>query len=825
LNVRADRSESHAQQRPFGLDLSLEVFDRATRIAQSLFPGSFALAVLVENGVAWRSRRLGDMPIDAEDRAANQVIATGELLWVEDGRLDPRFAQEALVTRPPFLRTWIGQPIRLADGSTPGVLVVVDTQPRPFDRRLAARLQDLAGFVADEWTRAKVAQAHHEASQALDTVRAHMTALADNVPFSLVMTDRDLRVVASSRVWREDRGLTDVPVTGRHISELTPAYGQLAPLYAGRALAGDMVNGGPLRIDRPDGTSVWKQLQATAWRDDHGEVAGLLITGYDVTELKAALNAAERSQERLSLALGLTQVHVWELDYARGELFKAGADDNFFERPLGYDDIHEDTFAAIDPRDRAAVREAWRRHRQEGAPYRPRYRVARSDGKEVWVEGVVQYFRDEAGRPLRLVGAMRNITDDQLAERRLTEAMVAAEAANTAKSQFLATMSHEIRTPLNGVLGMTQAMDADELTPRQRARLQIVRDSGESLLAILNDILDISKIEAGKLELEAAPFDLAEVAESARRAFAALAESKQLALKLEVTPAAAGHCLGDAVRVRQILYNLVSNALKFTERGEVAVKVARRGATVRIEVTDTGIGIAPGDLERLFGKFEQADASTTRRFGGSGLGLAICRQLAQLMGGRVRARSRPGEGARFVVTLRLPVAAPPTPASPAAAPAEPAARSASLRLLAAEDNETNRLVLRTLLGQLGVEPTLVGDGQGAVDAWEGGEWDAILMDVQMPRMDGPTATRAIRQREAQTGRRRTPIIALTANAMSHQTDAYRAAGMDAVVAKPIQVGELFAARCRARSRRRRRASRRPDPSASSSRLLRRRRTR
>jgi CheY-like chemotaxis protein len=336
-------------------------------------------------------------------------------------------------------------------------------------------------------------------------------------------------------------------------------------------------------------------------------------------------------------------------------------------------------------------------------------------------------------------------------------------------------------------------MEADLLSGAQRRRLGIIRESGQSLLAILNDVLDISKIEAGKLELEEAEFEINGIAESARHAFTALAETKDIALTLEVADGARGACRGDATRVRQILYNLISNALKFTDQGRVAVRVSRRGAQVRLQVSDTGIGIAAEDLERLFEKFEQADASTTRRYGGSGLGLSICRQLAGLMGGRIDVRSRLGEGTTFVVTLRLPKVARPRLAVRAEAVGAAPDAAGTLRLLAAEDNEINQLVLKTLLGQVGIEPTVVGDGAAAVRAWEQGDWDAILMDVQMPRMDGPTAARLIRQREAELGRRRTPIIALTANAMSHQAEAYLAAGMDSIVAKPIEVGQLFAA--------------------------------
>jgi CheY-like chemotaxis protein len=248
----------------------------------------------------------------------------------------------------------------------------------------------------------------------------------------------------------------------------------------------------------------------------------------------------------------------------------------------------------------------------------------------------------------------------------------------------------------------------------------------------------------------------------------------------------------DEGKLTQILRNFLSNAVKFTERGEVRISIARRGGAVRLAVSDTGIGIAREDMRRLFEKFEQADASTTRRYGGSGLGLAICRQLAGLMGGRVRARSQAGVGSTFMLTLRLPRVGDARVVSEPAGAVGPE-DIADLRILAAEDNEINQLVLQTLLGQAGFSPTIVADGEAALAAWEREPWDVILMDVQMPRVDGPTATRAIRRREAELQRPRTPIVALTANAMSHQVAEYRAAGMDDFVAKPIEVSQLFAA--------------------------------
>ncbi|MEW5685145.1 MAG: ATP-binding protein [Pseudomonadota bacterium] len=392
---------------------------------------------------------------------------------------------------------------------------------------------------------------------------------------------------------------------------------------------------------------------------------------------------------------------------------------------------------------------------------------------------------------LMVLGCVALVVMQRRGARRLRAAQARAEAANAAKSAFLATMSHEIRTPLNGVLGMAQAMGAEKLSGRQREQLGVIRQSGESLLAILNDILDLSKIEAGKLELEIVDFDLSEVARGAYSAFTAIANKKGLSFDLD-TRAAAGRYRGDPSRLRQILYNLISNALKFTEKGEIRVTAIYQAGGLSITVRDTGAGISPENLSRLFQKFDQLDSSTTRRFGGTGLGLAICRELASLMGGQITVESELGQGSAF--TLHIPLERLGDESAPA--PAPPSAHEAGgfeLRVLAAEDNAVNQLVLKTLLHQLGVDPHVVEDGKAAVAAWEGADWDVVLMDVQMPVMDGLAATAAIRAREAATGRPRTPIIALTANAMSHQVQEYLRVGMDGHVAKPIAVADLYAA--------------------------------
>jgi signal transduction histidine kinase/ActR/RegA family two-component response regulator len=399
----------------------------------------------------------------------------------------------------------------------------------------------------------------------------------------------------------------------------------------------------------------------------------------------------------------------------------------------------------------------------------------------------------EDGRPWSNgIATFVDVTEARRAAAAQAAALEAAEAANQAKSDFLATMSHEIRTPLNGVLGMAQAMAADTLPETQRERLAVVRRSGETLLTILNDILDLSKIEAGKLELEEVDFDIAEVAGATIAAFGAVAGGKGVGLELQIGEAAGGVYRSDPTRVRQILNNLISNALKFTDSGNVRVAIERADHVLEMRVSDTGVGIPADRLDTLFQKFTQADASTTRKYGGTGLGLAICRELTEIIGGDIRAESTIGEGTTFIVRLLIPrVGDAMALEAEAAAPRDWDA--ANLRILAAEDNSVNQLVLKTLLSQAGIDPMEVADGAEALAAWREHDWDLILMDVQMPIMDGPTATRAIREAERTRGRPRTPIVALTANAMAHQIAEYRAAGMDGFVAKPIDIEQLFAA--------------------------------
>ncbi|EPR35104.1 PAS/PAC sensor hybrid histidine kinase [Alkalidesulfovibrio alkalitolerans DSM 16529] len=434
----------------------------------------------------------------------------------------------------------------------------------------------------------------------------------------------------------------------------------------------------------------------------------------------------------------------------------------------------------------------------EGGRFDKEYKIIRmNDGQERWVHDVGTFQSDGRGQAVRKIGTIRDITSRKLGEQALVEAKKAAETANKAKSEFLANMSHELRTPLSGILGMMELLEMTPLDVNQRQYVQMALRSSDRLAQLLNDLLDLSRIEAGKIHILQGEFCTSDVCVSVLELFSSTAREKGVALECVIDPAMPQKLVGDEIRLRQVLFNLVGNALKFTDKGSVSMEMSvvspRRGKSLRVlfSISDTGIGIPEERLRDLFDPFVQVDGNYAREYQGAGLGLAIVRRLVGLMGGNIFVDSVLGEGTVVHVALPFDI--------PAQAPLEPESQerrpapASGLRILLAEDDVTNQVSLQLLLEKSGHNVTLAENGRRALELFAERDFDCILMDVQMPTMSGVEATKAIRESTLPEGKRSIPIIALTAHAMADDRERFLAAGMDDYLAKPVRVESLMEA--------------------------------
>ena len=532
------------------------------------------------------------------------------------------------------------------------------------------------------------------------------------------------------------------------------------------------------------------------------EVTSVLMVGRDISELRAYQDRIHRMVES-----NIIGVVFWHADGCIADANDAFLDllghsrDDLLSGRLRWDNITPPGHEATDARSAEEMRRTGgcRAHEKE---------YLHRDGRRIPVLVGAAYLdgRHESG-----VAYVLDLTERRRADLE-RQAREAAEAASRAKGEFLASMSHEIRTPMNAIIGMSYLALQGPLDPRQHRYVETVHRSAESLLAIINDILDFSKIEAGKLDMERIDFDLGDVMDNVASLIGLKAGEKSLALLFQPWPSVPSHLVGDPSRLGQILLNLGNNAVKFTERGEIVfgIELVERDATsalLRFTVRDTGIGMTPEQQRQLFQPFTQADASTSRRYGGTGLGLTICHRLVALMGGDIRVESQPGQGSCFSFTARLGLqagsagTAEPHPEGVPGASGQDRralrdesleAHKASLRgarILLVEDNLINQELARDLLGRAGIEVTVAEDGQQAIDILARASFDGVLMDCQMPVLDGYAATAILRRQHRLRG---LPIIAMTANAMAGDRDKALAAGMDDHIGKPINVAEMFA---------------------------------
>ncbi|QEH37167.1 Sensory/regulatory protein RpfC [Aquisphaera giovannonii] len=781
--------------------------------------------------VEQEQRRADASVRETEDRFCRMAESIREVFWIWDpGRLSPTYVSpgyqalsgrscESLRKRP---RSWLKavhpddrrrllervQDWRCGTFKDEEFRVV---QPDGAVRHVRTRAYRVCGQDGREPQLAGIAEDVTERKQALEALTAErhlLHTIMDNLPDSIYFKDADSRFLRINRALSDSFGLDD-PATALGRTDFDfftdeharPAFeDEREILRTGQPL----VNKEEKEI-YSDGRTRWVSTTKMPYRDCQGRVIGTFGVARDISKVKLAEGALKESEARFRGTFENAAVGIAHLDLG-GRWLRVN---EILCQILNYDrdELARRTFWDISHP--AGLEEELRCFSDlvEGRTscYSLESRYLRKGGGTIWVDVSVSLQRTADGEPDYAIAVIEDISDRKQLEEELRRAKEAAEAASRAKDEFLANVSHEIRTPLNAILGMSELVLDTPLSDDQRECLGAARSAAESLLAIVNDLLDFAKIEAGKVELDRAVFPLRATVGDALKVLAARARMKGLALTLDVDDRVPDALVGDAGRLRQVLINLVGNAVKFTESGRVTVRVrsdepAGAGrepgpSPVRFEVIDTGVGIPREAQGRIFRAFEQQDTSTTRRFGGTGLGLSIASRLAALMGGKIAVESEPGRGStfRFAIPFERARAAEVRPDHPAARPsAPPISSSASLRILVAEDDEFNSRYLQRLLTRRGHSVRLVGNGRDALALADPADFDVLLLDVHMPELDGFHVIRAIREAERTRGGH-LPVIGLTARSRPEDRELCLASGMDEYLSKPIRTADLYRA--------------------------------
>ena len=667
-------------------------------------------------------------------------------------------------------------------------------------QRIAELEQQLEAQRQELEERAAMAEALHRTEVALRAQRSLLRTVLDESPDFIILKDHKGDFLLCNKPVADFYGTTPEAMVGKHDGDFSATPEQAA-----------FFRENVLRIMAEGRTEV---VYEQSTDDSTGELRyfksikkpfmgadgkmQILVIAHDVTDLRRAQAQVAESEQRLSFVLQATGEGVWDWDLTTNALMH---NQRWYEL-LGYgpEDMSgtvDDFFRSLLDEEREEITRAVERCLRGEGPYHHEHRMRCRDGRVIWVldRGDVA-LRAPDGQPLRMVGSFADITHRKAVEQALIDAKTQAEAASRAKSAFLANMSHEIRTPMNGVIGMTSLLLDSELSEEQRDCAETIRQSGEALLSLINEILDFSRIEAGKLELERQPFSAREVLDACYNLFMPEARRKGLTLTRELDPTLPGTLLGDANRVKQVLVNLLSNAVKFTPEGSVGLRVTVQEQTpevcrLRLEIHDTGIGISASGLDKLFKPFSQVDAASNRQYGGTGLGLSICKRLVDAMQGSIGVASLPGAGSTFWFELPLEHVRQDRQGHPAVAPERRG--TVRGRVLLVEDNPVNEKLALAILRRQSLQADSAHNGEEALAALRANRYDLVLMDCQMPVMDGYDATRRIRAGEAGEPARTVPIVALTANAMPEDVRRCTEAGMNDHIAKPITIATLAAA--------------------------------
>jgi PAS domain S-box-containing protein len=773
-----------------------EAFDRLTALAAEMLDAPIALVSLIDADRQWFKSRQGlDLAATARRWSfSDHAIRQGRdaVMVVEDAAADPRFSANPLVTGAVGIRFYAGAVLTTPMGYNLGTLCVLDTLPRPSPSLgKLKQLRTLARIVVDELELRRANREAHEKNRMLD--------LAE----SLAGVGRWRFDVATGRITWSDavyaiHGVTRAafdPNRDDRIDFYHPDDRETVAQFVQSAIAAKGSFQYQVRLNRPGGEERHVISKGACDLDAAGEVVALFGVFQDITDQVRSLQDIRHSEAQYRLLAENASDLIMRSDEAGQLTYVSPAaaavtgygPEEMLGRRWSQFVCEEDA-----PRVEAALlaQLAWRGGL---APKSIEYRARHRDGHELWLEGRPTFAVDPvSGEAAGVTDVVRDISAHKEDEEELRKARVEAEAAVEIKSQFLANMSHELRTPLTAVLGFSGLIgEQPGLTPATRGYLHRISTAGQVLLATVNDVLDFSKLESGKVEIKPAPVSPAALAGDMLDLFTLQAADKALDLRAEGLAELPATLLIDSDRVRQILLNLIGNAIKFTAAGQVRLEAGFEAGRLSFAVVDSGPGIAPEDAGLLFRRFSQIDGSTTRRHGGAGLGLAICKGLVEAMGGEIGLTSQAGQGARFwfsipaavVGGLGRPAAADPAATEGGHAPLIPP----GCRVLLAEDNQVNRALVRTVLETLDVELTEARDGLEAVDAALAMPFDVILMDLRMPRLDGVAATRRIRSEDGPNIC--SPIIAFSADAAAQM-----GAGLfDALVGKPLSAGALIQA--------------------------------
>ena len=618
----------------------------------------------------------------------------------------------------------------------------------------------------------------------------------DNSAVAITVTDREEKIIAWNPFAEKILEMGKEVLFNKHVKELYPhsEWTRIRRLHLRKK---GIISNVETKIVRSDGTLLDIDLSISILKDIEGNITGAIGIMRDITNQKLIEKQLKDSENKIRTIIDNTAAAITMTD----ENERILSWNKFAEQLLGMDskDLYMKPVNSLYPE------EEWRRIRAEnirkiGSKHHLETRIIRKDGQVIDIDISINVLKDAGNNIIGSVGIMQDITERKKAQAALLQAKIAAEEASNAKTMFLANMSHEVRTPMNAVICMIDLTLDTRLDEEQKENLKTAKDAAGNLLNLLNDILDLSRVEAGKLKLEKIEFDLPDVIKSVCKGLSVLARNKNLDLAWGIDAKAPTCVMGDPTRLRQIVINLVNNAIKFTPKGTIEVKVealyiSEDGCELKFSVSDTGIGIPKDKFEAIFEAFTQADDSVTRKYGGTGLGLTISKKLVQMMGGDIWVESEVGVGTTFYFTAKFPVAkkegeTAQIAAEKSAVIAPRPAVDAALKILLAEDNIVNQKIAVKILEKKGWNVDAVQNGQEVIDLIGKKPFDLVLMDVQMPVIDGLKATQIIREQERQSGKH-IPIVAMTAHAMDGDEKRCLAAGMDGYVAKPIDREKLF----------------------------------